>query len=116
MNFFKEDNQSAFDAKGEVQRIAFAPVMFQACRILRDSGILELVQKSGATGMTLAEVAAKINLLTYGIKVLMESGLGIGLFCLRGGDASSPQSECAAPGALSQSIPSGDEGVAATPR
>lgn len=85
MNFFKEDNQSAFDAKAEAQRIAFAPVMFQACRILRDAGILELVQKSGATGMTLDEVAAKIKLPRYGIKVLMESGLGIGLFCLNDG-------------------------------
>src|SRR6266545_4692582 len=112
MNFFKADNQSAFDAKAEAQRIAFAPVMFQACRLLRDSGILELVQKSGATGMTLAEVAAKINLPRYGIKVLMESGLGIGLFCLRGGDAASPQGECAAPGAPSPANPSGDEGVA----
>src|ERR1700691_197974 len=82
MNFFKEDSQSAFDAKAEAQRIAFAPVMFQACRILRNAGILELVQKSGATGMTLDEVAAKIKLPRYGIKVLIEAGLGIGLFCL----------------------------------
>ena len=82
MNFYEKDDQSAFDAKAEAQRIAFAPVTFQACRILRDSGILELVQHSGATGMTLAEVVAKIILPRYGIKVLMESGLGIGLFCL----------------------------------
>ena len=85
MNCFKEDNQSAFDAKSEAQRIAFAPVMFQACRILRDAGILELVQKSRATGMTLDEVVAKIKLPRYGIKVLLESGLGIGLFCLNDG-------------------------------
>jgi ubiquinone/menaquinone biosynthesis C-methylase UbiE len=82
MNYFKEDNQSAYDAKAEAQRIAFAPVMFQACRILRDAGILELVQKSRARGLTLDEVAAKISLPRYGIKVLMESGLGIGLFCV----------------------------------
>ncbi len=82
MNFFQEDTKSAYDAKVEAQRIAFAPVTFQAARILRDSGILELVQKSGATGMTLNDVAAKISLPRYGIKVLMESGLGIGLFCL----------------------------------
>jgi ubiquinone/menaquinone biosynthesis C-methylase UbiE len=82
MNYFSEDNQSAFDAKVEAQRIAFAPVTFQACRILRDAGILELVQKSRAAGVTLDEVAAKIKLPRYGIKVLMESGLGIGLFCL----------------------------------
>ena len=84
-NFYQEDNQSAFDAKAEAQRIAFAPVTFQACRILRDAGILELVQKCGATGMTLEEIAAKVKLPRYGIKVLMESGLGIGLFCLNAG-------------------------------
>ena len=82
MNYFKEDNLSAFDAKTEAQRIAFAPVTFQACRILRDSGILELVQKSRKTGMTLSDVVAKVSLPRYGVKVLMESGLGIGLFCL----------------------------------
>ena len=82
MNYFTKDAHTAFDAKSEAQRIAFAPVMFQACRILRDAGILEMVQKSRATGLTLDEVVAKASLPRYGIKVLMESGLGIGLFCL----------------------------------
>jgi hypothetical protein len=82
MNFFKEDAKSAFDAKSEAQRIAFAPMVFQSCRVLRDSGILELVQVSNSKGMTLNEIVAKISLPRYGIKVLMESGLGIGLFCL----------------------------------
>ena len=85
MNYFKEDNQSAFDAKSEAQRIAFAPVTFQACRILRDSGILEQVQKGGVAGMTLNDVVAKVSLPRYGVKVLMESGLGIGLFCWNDG-------------------------------
>jgi len=82
MKYFKNDPKTAYEAKSEAQRIAFAPVVFQACRILRDSGILELVQQSGVTGMTLPEVAAQISLPRYGIKVLLESGLGIGLFCL----------------------------------
>ncbi len=85
LKFFREDTQTAYEAKSEAQRIAFAPVVFQSCRVLRDSGILELVQKSAATGLTLAEVVAKIDLPRYGIKVLMESGLGIGLFCLNDG-------------------------------
>ena len=79
--FFQNDPKTAYEAKAEAQRIAFAPVVFQSCRILRDSGILELVQQSGGTGMTLPEVTAKISLPRYGIKVLLESGLGIGLFC-----------------------------------
>ncbi len=85
MNFFKDDPKTAYEAKVEAQRIAFAPVMFQACRILRDAGILELIQQSRAAGMTLNEVVAKINLPPYGIRVLLESGLGIGLFCLNDG-------------------------------
>lgn len=84
-NLFATDDQSAFDAKCEAQRIAFAPVVFQACRVLRHSGILEKVQHSGATGLGLAEIVAASGLPRYGVKVLMESGLGIGLFCLNGG-------------------------------
>ena len=56
MNYFRQDSRTAYDAKAEAQRIAFAPLMFQACRILRDSGILELVQKAGQSGLTLDEV------------------------------------------------------------
>ena len=82
MNFFQTDNRSAFDAKSEAQRIAFAPIVFQACRVLRNSGVLELVQQSGATGLTLAEVVARTELPRYGVKVLLESGLGSGLLCL----------------------------------
>jgi len=81
-NFFATDEQSAFDAKCEAQRIAFAPVVFQTCRILRDSGVLELVQKSSEHGLALAEIVTACTLPRYGLKVLMESGLGIGLFCL----------------------------------
>lgn len=82
---FSQDNKSAFDAKAEAQRIAYAPVAFQACRVLRTEGILEAVQKSGSAGITLAEVVAKVSLPRYGVKVLMEAGLGVGLFCLNEG-------------------------------
>lgn len=85
MNFFQKDNQTAFDAKSAAQRIAFAPVTFQACRILRDAGLLKLVQTSNSKGLTLEEVVAQATLPRYGVKVLMEAGLGIGLFCQNDG-------------------------------
>lgn len=85
VNYFRKDPKTAYEALSEAQRIAFAPIVFQACRILRDSGVLERVQQSGHAGMTLDEVAAKTDLPRYGIKVLLESGLGIGLFCLNDG-------------------------------
>src|SRR5438105_277086 len=85
MNHFTTDPKTAYEAKAEAQRIAFAPIMFQACRVLRDSGILGAVRESGSTGLTLQELVSKISLPRYGIKVLLESGLGIGLFCLNEG-------------------------------
>lgn len=81
-NFFAKDTQSAFDAKSEAQRIAFGPVVFQACRVLRQTGLLELVYRSGERGVVLAEAMAGCGLPRYGTKVLLEAGLGIGLFCL----------------------------------
>jgi ubiquinone/menaquinone biosynthesis C-methylase UbiE len=80
-DLFSKDEQSAFDAKIEAQRIAFGPVVFQVSRVLRDTGILELVHRSGDPGIGLAEVVAGSRLPRYGVKVLLESGLGIGLLC-----------------------------------
>ena len=85
VNFFSSDSKTAYEALSEAQRIAFAPIVFQSCRVLRNTGVLDLVQRSGSVGMTLDEVAAAIGLPRYGIKVLLESGLGIGLFCLNEG-------------------------------
>ena len=82
MEYFRNDTQTAYQALSEAQRIAFAPIVFQACRVLRDSGILERVQGSGTAGMTLEEVAAGVRLPRYGVKLLLESALGIGLLRL----------------------------------
>lgn len=85
MKRFTTDSMTAYEAQSEAQRIAFAPMVFQACRILRDAGVLELVRRSGSAGVTLNEVSSQIDLPRYGTKVLLESGLGIGLFCLNDG-------------------------------
>ena len=79
MNFFSKDKKSAFDAKEAAQWIAFGPVIFQAARVLRNSGILKLIEESGRTGLTNEEIAEKLNLSNYGVRVLLESGLGLGL-------------------------------------
>lgn len=82
VKYFQKDSKTAYDAQAEAQRIAFAPMVFQTCRILLNSGILALIQAAGKTGMTVDEVAAKTGLPRYGTGVLLESGLGVGLFCL----------------------------------
>ena len=51
MKFFSKDKRSAFEAKEMAQWIAFGPVIFQAARVLRDSGILTEIENSGAAGI-----------------------------------------------------------------
>lgn len=71
--------QSALAAKEAAQWIAFAPVVFQSARVLRNTGILLELELTGKVGLTIEEVADKLNLSVYGVRVLLESGLGIGL-------------------------------------
>ncbi|MGZ5134330.1 MAG: methyltransferase [Flavitalea sp.] len=75
----KAHQSSALAAKEAAQWIAFAPVVFQSARVLRESGILLELELTGREGLTIAEVAEKVKLSIYGVRVLLESGLGIGL-------------------------------------
>lgn len=75
----KGNQKSALAAKEAAQWIAFAPVVFQSARVLRESGILLELENAGKEGLTLDEVVEKVNLSVYGVRVLLESGLGIGL-------------------------------------
>ena len=44
MNSFKEDNIRAVDAKFEAQKIAFAPLCFQAVRAMLELGLLKAIE------------------------------------------------------------------------
>lgn len=76
---FEKEKKSALDAISQAQFIAFAPYIFQASVILRDSGILNKVQDSRSNGITLDEIASSVDMSRYGIRILLEAGLGIGL-------------------------------------
>ena len=84
MEFFEKDARSVVEAKAAAQWIAFAPMVFQATRSLRNLGILEAIDDAGDQGLTLGEVVAKVKLPEYGVRVLLEAGLGIGLVILNG--------------------------------
>ena len=84
MNFFEDEKLSALQAKEEAQWITFAPFVFQATRVLRDSGILSLVESNRA-GITLEDISKQIKLPSYGVRVLVEAALGIGLLTLKDG-------------------------------
>jgi len=73
---FGDDKKSAFQAQFDAQKIAFAPIMFQAARSLKYLGILECL-RNHKEGITIEEVAKELNLPVYGVKVLLEAGLSL---------------------------------------
>jgi len=79
MKFFSKDKRSAFEAKEMAQWIAFGPVIFQAARVLRNSAILRVIEDSKTKGLTIAEITENVKLPLYGVRVLLEAGLGMGL-------------------------------------
>lgn len=70
---------SAFEAISQAQKIAFAPFIFQATRSLLELGILQLVENSGDQGIASQEIARKLDLTDYGVRVLLDMGLSSGL-------------------------------------
>ncbi|WP_336515399.1 methyltransferase [Pollutibacter soli] len=85
MNFFSKDRKTAFEAKEQAQWIAFGPMIFQAARVLRNSGILQMIEESGTDGVTIEQITEQLKLSTYGVRVLLESGLSIGLVIVNDG-------------------------------
>lgn len=85
MDFFKEEKKTALEALAYAQWIAHAPMVFQATRVLRDNGILEAIQSGEKNGLTLEEIVEKVKQPFYGVRVLLESGLGSGIVLLNDG-------------------------------
>ncbi len=82
---FQKDNKTALEAKGIAQWIAFGPVVFQVARVMRNTGILRVLLEKGREGMTQEEIRLEVDLPEYGLRILLESGLGIGLVILNEG-------------------------------
>lgn len=83
--FFDTDDKSALEAISEAQRLAFAPIVFQAVRILRDKGILKYLIDTREKGALESDIAEATGVPPYGVKVLLESGLGAGVCVCREG-------------------------------
>jgi ubiquinone/menaquinone biosynthesis C-methylase UbiE len=76
----------ALDAKFEAQKIAFAPLTFQAVRALRDLKILEALSDAGDKGLSREEAADGAGISVYGAAVLLEMALGLGVVKLAAAD------------------------------
>lgn len=75
---FEKKKISAYEAMYEAQKIAYAPIIFQAVRALRDLGIFTALQNSGAKGITTSALCGATNLSRYGVETLLETGLSCG--------------------------------------
>ena len=76
---YGNDDKSALQAKYDAQKIAFAPIMFQAAKALRDLGILEYLMKNRRKAVQIETIAKDLGLSVYGVKVLLEAGISMEL-------------------------------------
>ena len=76
---YYEDKIRAFDAKIEAQKIAFSPMTFQAIRALIELGLLQKISDAGDNGISIKELAEDSGISEYGVGVLVEMALGMGV-------------------------------------
>ncbi|GKX55877.1 O-methyltransferase [Leminorella grimontii] len=72
---YDKDSFTAFEAITEAQKIAFAPMLFQAALNLRDSGVLAHLDDASAEGATIDDIADAVSLSRYAIQLLLDVGL-----------------------------------------
>ncbi|MBR5074608.1 MAG: methyltransferase domain-containing protein [Bacteroidales bacterium] len=74
---YGKDRLSIFEAQRAAQEIAFAPIAFQASRMMLKLGVFQAL-KDNPDGLTMEEIAGKCNISNYAAKVLVEASLSIG--------------------------------------
>ena len=72
------EGKPAANAWFDAQRIALGPIVFQAARVLRDSGVLGVLRGS-RSGMSVDAIAKRVDTSRYGLTVLLEAGLAANL-------------------------------------
>ena len=93
INKFKNDNIRAVDAKFEANKIAFAPLAFQAIKTMINLGILQAIEAADDEGISRKDLAEKTNVSEYGVGVLCEMALGMNVIKLTEDSVSDPKTE-----------------------
>jgi len=75
-NFFQDnDSKTALEAQYAAQKIAFAPIIFQVAKSMRDLGILEVLHTHDKEGLCIDQISKKVNISPYGVQTLLETSL-----------------------------------------
>lgn len=82
---FSPQDQTAFAARFEAQKIAFGPVVFQCVRYAWKRGMLQALADAGETGLSVAELGATGRWTEYALKVVLESCLSAGVVFVHAG-------------------------------
>ncbi|NOQ31636.1 MAG: methyltransferase domain-containing protein [Helicobacteraceae bacterium] len=83
-NFFENnDTKTALEAQYEAQRIAFAPIIFQVAKSMRDLGLLEALFENEKSGLSVEELATIVKLSNYGVQTLLETSLSADIVKLK---------------------------------
>jgi hypothetical protein len=77
-----KDATRAIDAIDMANWIAMSPFVFQAARALKNLGILTAIEEAKDTGLSTNEIETCTGVSHYGVRVLCEAGLSIGLLAL----------------------------------
>ncbi len=72
------EDLSALEAKYEAQKIAFAPVVFQVTKVLRDKGVLSYLRRQ-KKGADISTMNLALNISEYGLRVLLEIAFAAGV-------------------------------------
>ncbi len=75
----EKNRLTAVEAKSQAQAIAFAPFAFQAAVVMRDMGLLDALDSEDRHGLGVGELASRTALSEYGVSVLLDFGVNLGL-------------------------------------
>ena len=75
---YTKETLSARQAQRLAEFIAFGPIVFEACRLLVEYGILDALRDADE-GLTIEESAEKASVSEYATRVLLEAGLSAGV-------------------------------------
>lgn len=82
-DLFSKDNRTSMDAIDRAQFIAFSPYIWEATKLLIETGILREIDASKNNGISFESLVEKIDFPPYGIRILLEASLGIELTYLK---------------------------------